>query len=347
MGNFINKTQGNFTIVQNEILNSEKLTFESKGLYVYLLSKPNDWEFSAKKISNQTKESEGTIKRILKNLENENLLLRHKIKNDKGVFNGIIYEILSPVVQKTADGLSADGLSASGFTDVGVSASGELANISNTILSNTNKDISEDISNNISESDFEKGNEDIKSKVFRIWKIYNGKKMSFKIDLEKFLEKTEGVEIDFEKLYKHAIPHNKVYFQTWLNKFFPKSQKINETEVFRQHFLSIGVDEKILDDYINHRKKKKASFSETALKSLVSEINKTDLHANEIFIECINRGWQGFKSEWVSNNKNQNQNGQQQERFVGRQSIDTIQHNANVGYEAAERVRKQMLGDAN
>ncbi|WP_230848132.1 DUF6291 domain-containing protein [Myroides odoratus] len=61
------------------------------------------------------------------------------------------------------------------------------------------------------------------------------------------------------------------------------------------------------------------------------------------------KDWKAAVRTWErnSNNKNQNQNGQQQERFVGRQSIDTIQHNANVGYEAAERIRKQMLGDAN
>lgn len=58
------------------------------------------------------------------------------------------------------------------------------------------------------------------------------------------------------------------------------------------------------------------------------------------------KNWKAAVRTWEKNsiNKNQNQNGQQQERFVGRQSIDTIQHNANVGYEAAERIRKQMLG---
>lgn len=61
------------------------------------------------------------------------------------------------------------------------------------------------------------------------------------------------------------------------------------------------------------------------------------------------KSWKAAVRTWEknSNNKNLNQNGQQQERFVGRQSIDTIQHNATVGYEAAERVRKQMLNNSN
>jgi hypothetical protein len=59
--------------------------------------------------------------------------------------------------------------------------------------------------------------------------------------------------------------------------------------------------------------------------------------------------WKASIRTWEKNsfnNQNQNQNGQQKERFIGRQSIDTIQHNATAGYEAAERVRKQMLNNS-
>ncbi|MDM1499080.1 DUF6291 domain-containing protein [Myroides odoratimimus] len=61
------------------------------------------------------------------------------------------------------------------------------------------------------------------------------------------------------------------------------------------------------------------------------------------------KDWKAAIRTWEKNNfnnQNQNQNGQQQERFIGRQSIDTIQHNATAGYEAAERVRKQMLNNS-
>ncbi|WP_208103238.1 hypothetical protein [Myroides sp. LoEW2-1] len=61
------------------------------------------------------------------------------------------------------------------------------------------------------------------------------------------------------------------------------------------------------------------------------------------------KDWKAAIRTWEKNtfnNQNQNKNGQQQERFIGRQSIDTIQHNATVGYEATERVRKQMLNNS-
>ncbi|KZE77507.1 hypothetical protein AV926_14125 [Myroides marinus] len=194
---------------------------------------------------------------------------------------------------------------------------------------NINNDKSEDLSNN-QNSNNQNNFSDLEQKVFKIWNIYNGKKMSFKIDFENFVEKTKGVEIDFEKLYRNAIPHNKVYFQTWLNKFFPKSQK----QVFKKPTIQE------IQEYCFERN------------------NQVD--PEKFFDHYESNGWMiGGKSkmkDWKAairtweknsfNNQNQNQNGQQQERFIGRQSIDTIQHNATAGYEAAERVRKQMLNNS-
>lgn len=189
------------------------------------------------------------------------------------------------------------------------------------------KDISEDISN-IENSNEQEITSDIKSKVYKIWNIYNGKKMSFEIDFEKFLEKTEGVEIDFEKLYKHAIPHNTVYFQTWLNKFFPKSQK---------HFSKPTVEE---------------------ISLYCSERNNA-IDPNKFFDHYESNGWMVGKTkmkDWKAairtwekntfNNQNQNQNGQQQERYAGRQSLETVLSNAEHAQRSAEHYRKQMLGDS-
>ncbi|MDR2223582.1 MAG: DUF6291 domain-containing protein [Flavobacteriaceae bacterium] len=202
-------------------------------------------------------------------------------------------------------------------------------NVTVNVNDNVIKDISEDISKTIN-SESEENFSDLEKQVFKIWNIYNGKKMSFKIDFENFVKKTEGVEIDFEKLYKNAIPHNTVYFQTWLNKFFPKSQK----QVFKKPTIQE------IQEYCQERN------------------NQVD--AQRFFDHYESNGWQVGKTkmkDWKAairtwernsfNNQNQNQNGQQQERFVGRQSIDTIRHNATIGYEAAERVRKQMLDNAN
>lgn len=144
MGNFINKTQGNFTIIQNAILNSGLLSFEEKGLYCYLLSKPDGWNFSSERIQLDTKEKLGAVKRILKSLENTGLLIRYKTKNNNGKFTGINYEITDNItVGQFSDNGKTDSRKAVDLkTDSEKTINTNAANISNTINSNT------DIENN-------------------------------------------------------------------------------------------------------------------------------------------------------------------------------------------------------
>jgi len=162
--NFINKTQGNFTIVQNEILNSTLLSFEEKGLYTYLISKPDGWNFSSNGIQLDSKEKLGSIKRMLKSLENTGLLIRHKVKNSSGQFTGIVYEITDKITvsQKTANGKTADGNSIDGKTSDGKTADGNPNNISNTINNNTDIEIINNNNTDLQNEFFEKNSPETK-----------------------------------------------------------------------------------------------------------------------------------------------------------------------------------------
>ena len=149
------------------------------------------------------------------------------------------------------------------------------------------------------------------------------------------------------------------------DKYLLKKETKNKTienekneEVVFEEFDSVELE---AEESFQKKVARKTRFS----KPTVEEIHEycfernNGIDAQRFFDHYESNGWMVGKTkmkDWKAavrtwernnNNKNQNQNGQQQERFVGRQSIDTIQHNANVGYEAAERVRKQMLGDAN
>lgn len=162
--NFINKTQGNFTIVQNEILNSTLLSFEEKGLYTYLISKPDGWNFSSNGIQIDSKEKLGSIKRMLKSLENTGLLIRHKVKNSSGHFTGIVYEITDKITvsQKTDNGKTADGNSIDCKTSDGKTADGNPNNISNTINNNTDIEILNNNNTDLQNEFFEKNSPETK-----------------------------------------------------------------------------------------------------------------------------------------------------------------------------------------
>ena len=70
-----------------------------------------------------------------------------------------------------------------------------------------------------------------------------------------------------------------------------------------------GVDQNIWNDFLDLRKAKRAPLSNTALAAIEREAAKAGWSLNEALAECIARGWQGFKSEWVTNNGNNGRTG--------------------------------------
>lgn len=55
------------------------------------------------------------------------------------------------------------------------------------------------------------------------------------------------------------------------------------------------------------------------------------------------KNWQAAVRTWEKNTKTIKD--EKEQRFVGRQSAETIKHNANFSYQSAERIRKEMLGN--
>lgn len=60
-----------------------------------------------------------------------------------------------------------------------------------------------------------------------------------------------------------------------------------------------NVSKKTWDDFLIHRKNKKAPLTETALKGIKNEVKKTSISLEDALVMCQARGWQSFKSDWV------------------------------------------------
>jgi hypothetical protein len=60
-----------------------------------------------------------------------------------------------------------------------------------------------------------------------------------------------------------------------------------------------GVGDQVWDDFIALRKAKRAPLSATALASIAKEAEKAAMHIEEALTECVTRGWQSFKAEWM------------------------------------------------
>jgi DNA replication protein DnaC len=84
-----------FLILRNEVSNDKRLSWAARGLLVYLLSKPDDWNVSVAQLVAETKESDNPLGRdgvykILKQLIDAGYVKKIETKN-KGQFSGIDY----------------------------------------------------------------------------------------------------------------------------------------------------------------------------------------------------------------------------------------------------------------
>lgn len=80
------KIEKNYGIIPNDVLNSSRISFKAKGLFAFIQSKPDGWDFSAERISNQTNEGLTSVRTGLKELEKEGYLIRRKMHNQYGFF---------------------------------------------------------------------------------------------------------------------------------------------------------------------------------------------------------------------------------------------------------------------
>ena len=82
---------------------------------------------------------------------------------------------------------------------------------------------------------------------------------------------------------------------------------------FKNSLIEIGVSPEVADDWMQVRKAKRASNTETAFRRIKNEIDKSGLSANECITIAVARSWQGFQADWVAN--------QQRSRPAGRMSV--------------------------
>lgn len=88
----VNKTK-NFTVMSNYHLSDKRISLRAKGLLSLMLSLPDDWNYSIAGLTKYTKDGKDAIMTILKELEDNNYLVRTQLTNDKGQFAGYDYDI--------------------------------------------------------------------------------------------------------------------------------------------------------------------------------------------------------------------------------------------------------------
>lgn len=129
------KQKSHYTQIPNALLNHKGISLKAKGVWAFVNSKPDGWNYSVKGICSQTKEGRESVTAALKELETFGYLERKPSKDFKGSFTGYDYYLYDePINEKSVN-----------VKPVTRETSNHSKNIkSNTITSNKKIDVSKE-----------------------------------------------------------------------------------------------------------------------------------------------------------------------------------------------------------
>ncbi|AQW96692.1 hypothetical protein BBD31_01715 [Elizabethkingia anophelis] len=130
--------------------------------------------------------------------------------------------------------------------------------------------------------------------------IHKEEAVASEIPEEKKIEEPKTLETSPDERKK--VPQKKES-----EKFFSKAD-------FKKRLLELGVVEKYAIDWIQVRKDKRASFTESVIDGIRAECEKYNFPFPDAIKECAERSWQGFKYSWLDNKQTQNGNQQRATR---------------------------------
>jgi len=83
--------KNNYTVVKNEIILDERISWKAKGLFTYVLSRPGTWEISIADLVNRSKDGRDSVYGAIRELLDLGYLTKEQ--DNKGTFNKVIYHV--------------------------------------------------------------------------------------------------------------------------------------------------------------------------------------------------------------------------------------------------------------
>jgi len=82
-----------FVMINKEGLSDKELSFKAKGILVYLLSKPDDWQVYENELSRASKDNRHSVRTGIQELIDKGYIIRKKNRTEKGQFAGYDYTV--------------------------------------------------------------------------------------------------------------------------------------------------------------------------------------------------------------------------------------------------------------
>jgi hypothetical protein len=100
-----------YVMLNKQALHDERLSWKAKGLWAYMLSLPDDWQFRLTELATHAKDGEGATNSALRELEKCGYLAREQKRDEKGKITGTDYVVaeVSSTTQFSSRGFSSPG----------------------------------------------------------------------------------------------------------------------------------------------------------------------------------------------------------------------------------------------
>lgn len=137
MSNTIRKQRVNFTQISNDLLNDSSISLTAKGIYSFMFSKPDNWNFTIKSMSKQLKEGQRAIGNALKELKDNGWVIYTKYTNGTGRYDILIEPLLDPKLQNEDMAQQSQSCKKATSSNVNVTKRSAISNKDNSINKDT------------------------------------------------------------------------------------------------------------------------------------------------------------------------------------------------------------------
>lgn len=93
MGKIKHSRKSNFTTIDNTVIKDNSLTWKARGIFNYLWSMPEDWDFYMTEVVNHSIDGMTALKSGIKELEEHGYLRRTRIHGDGGKIESMLWEL--------------------------------------------------------------------------------------------------------------------------------------------------------------------------------------------------------------------------------------------------------------
>ena len=115
----------------------------------------------------------------------------------------------------------------------------------------------------------------------------------------------------------------------------PKKRKPSTARIELEAYQVLGehgIDGQLAQDYIALRKSHRAPITQTAMKGIEREANNAGLSLEQALTICCERGWRGFRAEWLHSDRGNHPSQPKPNR------INTVPQHTNGGAHLAKDI---------